>query len=162
MIITPSMMLITSKWQDQPTFKMIPITAECPFIEGIFDPSTKVLAVVGRYSMQRYTMTYKLDDNGDPVMTKKPRPNGKTYKEERRLLDGYQEYYIEDPKEIMLFVHRFAVNFHISGIDEEIEIKPWSDVIKKFLEAEVPVVPPGEVTIASVPTTPTMEAVKEE
>ena len=36
-----SMMVIKSDWNNQPTFKMIPLSKDCPYIEGIYDHSLK-------------------------------------------------------------------------------------------------------------------------
>ena len=56
-------------------------------------------------------MLPKLDDNGDPVMTKlKARPDGKKYKEQRVLLNTYTEIYISESDEIESFIKMFCVN----------------------------------------------------
>jgi len=104
------MMLITSTWKDGKTFKMIPTTAECPFVECIFDPQIKVLAVISRNKKDQFHMITKLDLNGDPEKRKSPGRNGNPYKEERRALETYQEYYIEEKSEIEGFIKHFASN----------------------------------------------------
>jgi hypothetical protein len=38
------------------------------------------------------------------------RNNGKDYKEERKMLETFYEYYIEHPQEIIDFLNIFAVN----------------------------------------------------
>jgi len=43
-----NMMLFTSSWKNNKTFKMIPATEDCPFVECIFDSQLKVLAVIGK------------------------------------------------------------------------------------------------------------------
>jgi hypothetical protein len=43
-----SMMLITSAWGSKKTFKLIPISPECPYNEAIFDVDNKVLAVISK------------------------------------------------------------------------------------------------------------------
>ncbi|NDD82703.1 hypothetical protein EBZ38_00265 [bacterium] len=104
------MMLITSTWKDGKTFKMIPTTADCPFVECIFDPQIKVLAVISRNKKDQFHMITKLDSNGDPEKRKTPGRNGNPYKEERRALETYQEYYIEEKSEIEDFIKHFASN----------------------------------------------------
>lgn len=105
-----NMMLVTSSWKDGKTFKMIPISADCPFVECIFDPQIKVLAVISRNKKEQFHMVTRLDANGDPEKRKNPGRNGNPYKEERRALETYQEYYIEVMSEIELFIKSFGAN----------------------------------------------------
>ena len=135
-----NMMLISAPWQGKPSWRMIPITMDCPYQECIFDTETRVLAIISKVDKQSYTMVHKIDDNGDPAWTKNntPRKNGKTYKEERRLMDTYQEYYIEDPEEIKQFVRMFAVEIGTA----------WENrIIDSLRKTEVP---QGEITMAPV------------
>lgn len=105
------MNLYTSAWGPQKTFKMIPITMDCPYIECIFNPEHKVLAVISKDKKQGMVMVPKLDMNGvaEPVKTGKGMP-GKDSKMERKTLDTFQEYYIEDEEEIKAFIKLFADN----------------------------------------------------
>lgn len=105
-----NMMLITSTWKDGKTFKMIPTSAECPFVECIFDPQIKVLAAISKNKKDQFHMITKLDANGDPERRKSPGRNGNPNKEERRTLETYQEYYIEEKSEIESFIKHFASN----------------------------------------------------
>jgi len=43
-----SMMLVQATWQEQQTFRMIPIKDECPYVECIFDPGTKVFVIISK------------------------------------------------------------------------------------------------------------------
>jgi hypothetical protein len=104
------MLLITSKWGDNQTFKMIPVTPEAPFNEVIFDPEQKVLAIVGKEKKQTFHMLPKLDDTGRLMPLKNKRVDGKDYAEERRLVETYYEYFIEDQQEITDFIKHFALN----------------------------------------------------
>jgi hypothetical protein len=105
-----NMMLITSSWKDGRTFKMVPTTADCPFVECIFDPQIKVLAVISRNKKEQFHMVTKIDANGDAERRKTPGRNGNPYKEERRSLETYQEYYLEERPEIENFISHFAIN----------------------------------------------------
>jgi hypothetical protein len=89
---------------------MIPITNECPFVECMYSEKDNVLAVITKTMKQSYHMVPKLDDNGDPIRTKNKRPNGKEFKEERRLVDTFSEFYLLTPEEINGFIESFAVN----------------------------------------------------
>ena len=40
-------MLIKSDWNQRPTFKMVPVSVDCPYVECIYDPESKVLALIG-------------------------------------------------------------------------------------------------------------------
>jgi hypothetical protein len=106
-----SMMLVTGSWGNNKTFKMIPIEADCPYNEAIFDRDSKVLALIGKEKKQSMHMVAKLDDHGD-VKTMKVgrRANGKDYAEERKTLESYYEYYIENPEDIKDIVNSFAIN----------------------------------------------------
>jgi hypothetical protein len=106
-----SMMLVTSSWGNDKTFKLLPITPECPYNECIFDVSTKVLAIIGKEKKESFHMLPKLSDEGDVQYMKiGKRNNGKDYKEERKMLETFYEYYIEHPQEIIDFLNIFAVN----------------------------------------------------
>jgi len=93
------------------SFKLVPITLDCPYVECMFSAKDKVLAVISKVMKQSYHMVPKLDDNGDHIPVKgKPRPNNKEYKEERRLVDTFSEFYLLTPEEINGFIESFAVN----------------------------------------------------
>ena len=56
-------------------------------------------------------MVPKLDDDGNPIRLKVPnKQTGKTVKEERRLVDTFSEFYLNDKADIETFIHMFAVN----------------------------------------------------
>ena len=115
-----NMMLITSTWKNGKTFKMIPTHAECPYVECIFDADMKVLAIIGAVQKDIFHMMPKLDANGDIEMRKAPGREGKPYKEERRTIETFQEYYIEDLNEIRAFVKMFAFNADTFDIEQYI------------------------------------------
>ncbi len=92
-------------------FKMIPITLDCPFVECMYSTKDNVMAVITKTMKQSYHMVPKLDDNGDPIKTKQTRANGKTFKEERRLVDTFSEFYLLTPEEINGFVFLIGNRF---------------------------------------------------
>jgi hypothetical protein len=106
----PSMMLITSNWGPSKTFKLIPTVIDCPYIEAIFNPTAKVLAVIGKTNKNTFHMVERLDENGDARKRKgvvnKEEPNQK----QRVSLDTYAEYYIVELDEIEDFIKRFSIN----------------------------------------------------
>jgi hypothetical protein len=105
-----NMLLIQSDWNEEKTFKLIPLSNDCPYIEAIYDPSTKVLVMISRISMTKLHMLPKLDDNGDPAPLKAPRKNGRAVKEERKSIETFQEFYIDNAEAINALVDIFAVN----------------------------------------------------
>lgn len=105
-----SMLAIKSVWGQNRTFRIMPLHDACPYLECIYDPETKILVVISKNKKQSYHMLPVLDDNGDPVAAKRPRGNGKQFREERRLLDTYQEYYVITNDEIYDFVQKVCIN----------------------------------------------------
>jgi hypothetical protein len=99
-----SMMLVQATWQENQTFRMIPIDQACPYVECIFDPGTKVFVVISKIKRTSLQMLPKLDEYGQPVTGAKGR------KEERNKIDVFQEFYIEDKTAVEGLIKIFAVN----------------------------------------------------
>ena len=116
-----TMMLVESTWQDTKTFKMIPVSNDCPYVECIFDPSSKVLVVIGKTTKTSLHMLPKLDEYGKAIS------GNRGAKQERRSIDTFQEYYIEEEKDIKEITKMFAVNaskFDIAKFLEKAPNKP--------------------------------------
>jgi hypothetical protein len=105
-----NMLLVKSSWNDGETFRMLPVTEDCPYVECIFDPSTKVFVIISKVVKTTLHMLPKLDDNGDPAPLKVKRANGRMVKEERKSIETFQEYYIEDMDAMHSIIDVFAVN----------------------------------------------------
>lgn len=105
-----NMLLVKSSWNEDQTFRMIPLSMDCPYVECIWDPGTKVFVVISRITKTTLHMLPKLDDNGDPAPLKTKRPNGRLVKEERRTIETFQEFYLEDKTAIENIVKMFGVN----------------------------------------------------
>ena len=99
-----NMMLVASEWQGKPSFRTIPMTADCPYVECIFDPESKVFVVISKTKRNTLQMLPKLDEYGNPVT------GTKGMKQDRHKLEVFQEYYISDIDTIKEFVSYFAVN----------------------------------------------------
>lgn len=111
MKVEKSMLLIHAKWQGVPTFKMIPISKDCPYTECLFDPSSKIFVIVGKDKKTGLHLMPKLNEFGDPETCKTgPRPNGQTVKEQRITLETWQEYYVEDREDAISIIDMFSVN----------------------------------------------------
>lgn len=111
-----NMMLFTSYHKDGqgnsiPTFKMMPVTDSCPYMEVIYDPTTTLLVVLSKDKKESFQFIPKLNDNGDVLEVKgTPRKSGHPYREQRVMLNLQQEYFIMEKDEQENFVKRFAVN----------------------------------------------------
>ena len=99
-----SMMLVQATWQDKQTFRLIPISDSCPYVECIFDPGTKVFVIISKIKRTSLQMLPKLDEYGQPVA------GSKGQREERHKLDVFQEFYIEDKIAVKDLLHLFAIN----------------------------------------------------
>jgi hypothetical protein len=99
-----SMMLVQSSWQESQTFRMIPITENCPYVECIFDPGTKVFVIISKTTKQSLHMLPKLDEYGQ-VLT-----GSKGTKQDRHKIEVFQEFYIESAIGIDNIVKYFGIN----------------------------------------------------
>lgn len=109
--IKPTMLAIKSTWNGKQTAKLIPVSTDCPYVECIMDPESKIMVVISKVSKQTLHMLPRLDDNGDPRTLKvTKRPSGKTVMEERKTIETFQEYYIDDKTAIMNLIDLHSVN----------------------------------------------------
>ena len=99
-----SMMLVKSSWQEDQTFKMIPTSESCPYVECIFDPGSKVFVVITKIRKTSLHMLPKLDDYGQPVT------GNKGARQDRHKIEVFQEFYIEDKDAIEELITLFALN----------------------------------------------------
>lgn len=120
MEIKKSMMLVTSTWSNTTTFKMIPVSTDCPYNEAIYDPEVGILAIVSKDKKQGLKMTPKLNELGDYDLLKnrETRSNLKPYKEQRVSIETYYEYHIQKESEIKSFVNSFAFNADSFDIEQ--------------------------------------------
>lgn len=108
--IKDTMILVESTWNDTTTMRMVPFSKDCPYLECIWDPKEKVFVIISTMTKTTLHMLPKLDDNGDPIAIKHNRPNGRTFREERKTIETFQEYYIEDKEAIKCIIENHAVN----------------------------------------------------
>lgn len=110
-LTTNNMLVYSTDWYGRKSFRMLPMHEECPFNEVIFDPNTGVLAVISRDKKEKPQMLPKLTDKGMPIPLKassdatQPR-----FIEERRMMETYYEYYLDNQEDIERFVQLFAFN----------------------------------------------------
>jgi hypothetical protein len=109
--MSKNMHLFSSTYDGKPTFKMIPISKDCPYNEVLFDPTEKILAIVSKEKKDNFHMLPRLSELGDMIPVKgKPRPSGKSFHEQRVTLETYYEYYMTDLGDIEQFIELFAAN----------------------------------------------------
>jgi hypothetical protein len=99
-----SMMLVQATWQDKQTFRMIPITESCPYVECIFDPETKVFVVISKIKKVSLHMLPKLDEYGQSLT------GHKGVKQERHKLEVFQEFYVEDKTAVEELIKLMSIN----------------------------------------------------
>ncbi len=102
------MLLVTAPFGDAgvKTFKLMPISTDCPFNEAIFNNDYNVLAVISKEKKASHFMVEKLNDEGLPEQNRKQT----AYKKQRVTLDKYYEYYITEKQEIINFIEMFCFN----------------------------------------------------
>ena len=106
-----NMMLVNSVFRNARSFSLIPVSVDSPYVEAMFDPSSGILAVIGKEKKDSFHMLPRLNDDGQPIRLKVPnQQTGKTVKEERRLVDTFSEFYLSDRADIDTFIHTFAIN----------------------------------------------------
>ena len=106
-----SMMLIASEWMGAKSFRLIPVTKECPYLEMIFEATHKVLIVVSPSFKECFHMVAKLNEQGDRLKLKQPRdPQSAPWPEERKMIDTYHEYTLAETKDIEKIINMFAIN----------------------------------------------------
>tara|TARA_R110001632_G_scaffold211384_1_gene336874 strand:- start:3818 stop:4246 length:429 start_codon:yes stop_codon:yes gene_type:complete len=110
--IGQNMMLVSSSFRGVKSFNLISVTEDCPYVEGMFDPTTGILVMISKTMKETFTMLPKLDDNGQPQRLKIPsKETGKVHKEQRVSINTFSEFYITEKKEIENFLAIFSVNF---------------------------------------------------
>jgi hypothetical protein len=125
-----SMMLVTGTWGNTKTFKLIPTSSECPFLEGIYDRDSKVMALIGKDKKESMHLFPKLDENGDVKKLKMGRrQDGKDYAEERKTIESYYEYYVEEPSEIKAMVTYLAANSYDFDFQSYLDIDNKTEVV---------------------------------
>ena len=90
------MLIYSTEWNGQPSFRLIPIMDNCQFMEVMYNPEDCILAVLSK--------------------TKTNIPSVKTKEGE----DGevFYEYYIESKQDILDFIKTIAVNYPHPIIEE--------------------------------------------
>lgn len=101
------MMKLGLPWRNNKmSFKLMPLSPECNFLEARFNFDEKALNVMSKVKYQIYNMFPKLDDNGEvSYKPGKPAPGAKpVLKQERKQSDAFYDYVITEKDDIQKFV----------------------------------------------------------
>jgi hypothetical protein len=120
--ISKSMMLVKSIWNEKPTFKMMPISDECPYIECIYDPDSSVFVVISKTKKTTLHMLPDLDSYGVRVT------GTKGAKQSRHKMEVFQEYYIDDVNDMKNIIDIFAKNSDSFDYSKYITEKKAKDI----------------------------------
>ena len=122
--IGSNMLLITTFWGQDKTFKLMPVTKDCPYLEVLYDTNMQMLVALTVAQKENYEMLPKLDDDGELMKVKKPKANGRPFKEERRLMKVPQEFYMIERAEQEAFIQQFAINADTFDFKKYLDMKP--------------------------------------
>lgn len=111
-----NMMLVHSELKDHTgqvveSFSAIPVIADCPYIEVMFDPKDNKLGVKGIHQVESIQYLTKLNNKGLPQINSDQKTQAmQPYAQERVFMTLPTEYYLSDEKEIDAFLKMIAVN----------------------------------------------------
>lgn len=93
------------------SFTGIPMSAESPFVEIVWDPVRKTLAVISKIKKESFHFLPKLAGSGNPLPNNDKATNAMMpYQQERVLIETFHEYFISDKKDIIAFLETYAIN----------------------------------------------------
>jgi hypothetical protein len=100
----------TRNADEKVTFKMLPLTSECPYAEVEFDASSGALAVISRHQRPMPNFLEKLDDKGRRIKVG-TNEEGEVLTAKRAVIaDSPYEYYLRDARDIEQFMALTAFN----------------------------------------------------
>lgn len=151
-----NMMLIREMWNGAPSFKMIPLSNDCPYIEAAYDSQAQQLIVRHRDKLPVFQLFERLDENGSPIPVQgKKIPEGHSpYKLQRIQFDGNVTFKISHVEDITRFMSLFLISSDQEYIDmlfpkltpeqlEELKAKNQEMIIE---DAEIPDADPTATT----------------
>jgi len=133
------------------TFKMIPLTKDCPYMEALYHPIYRGFGIVGKFKKSSYEMVPALE-KGEFIPKKKNIREGEfPFIQERRLVEAWNEYEILTKEEILNFIKMFAVNADSFDVEPFMK-EPEPTVITPEIKAE-----PVKQVVAPLKATVTKE-----
>jgi len=102
------------------TFRLIPLTADAPFLAGEFDTTRNVLVLLSKEKKGELQSIPAITEAGDYKVTKTNKPVI-----ERRTIDEWFEIHVDNIESIVSFIKTIAVN----GDDSSIYMPYLSQII---------------------------------
>jgi hypothetical protein len=109
------------------TFKMIPITKDCPYLEAIYHPVYHGLGVVGKFKKKEPVMMPILDKWGQQTIK-----DGKVL-QDRRMIDSWHEYLLMTKEEVTEFINMFADNAETFDYQSFFPTEPLAEPAKQVV-----------------------------
>ncbi len=124
-----NMMIYSGVWQGQQTFRLMPSSLDCPYMEGLFDPINKVLVIITKAVATKLHKIEKLDNSGHSYQDRK---TGKTAMKEV-MFETPIEHYFHNKNEILNFLDLFTINLQDHDVDKyfTVEEKKKSVITEK-------------------------------
>ena len=133
---------VSHEGMSRATFKMIPLTLDCPYLEVIYHPIYRGLGMVLKSKKSDYQMIPAIDKEGNPIPKKKKAKAGEyPFAQERRIIESWHENVILVKEEMNEFIKMFAVN--ADSFDKEQFMKepePSSETPMTPVKADIPMV----------------------
>ena len=93
------------------SFSGIPMSPESPFVEIIWDPVRKTLAIISKIKKESFHFLPKLSGGGSPLPNNdKASQAMMPYQQERVLIETFHEYFIHDKADAEKFLKTYAFN----------------------------------------------------
>lgn len=121
----PTMMLVSSGWAQMKSFSLVPVDHACPYIECLYNPTAKTLAIIGKTKKDTFHMIPRLGDTGESDNIKSGENAGQP-KKQRVQQESWTEYYITERDEVENFIKRFAVNHEEFNYTKTLDMETMS------------------------------------
>ena len=111
------MFIHSAEWHEKRSFRLLPITLDCPYNEILYDCENKVLMIISKDQKEKPMFIPSLDKKGNTITLRKTQK----LQQERHIISMYYEYFIDDVEDIKSFVSSIATNIDhpiLSILDE--------------------------------------------
>ena len=112
-----------------PTFRLLPLTSECPYLACEMDVSNNVFVILCKEKKNDLEVIPAMSETGEPKRNK-----AGAQMLERRTIENYFELHINEPESIIAFIKNIAVN----GEDSSIFMPYLSAIIPIKAKMEAP------------------------
>lgn len=129
--IKPTMMLTSLMLDQSPSFQLIPLTKECPYVEVLYIPQDNSLVVLNTQKKVKYHFVPRIDENGDLVASRSKINTERKFKEQREKTEMFHEHYIQNSEEIITFVEAVAINTETFDYKKFLNLEPVKSTKKK-------------------------------